>query len=271
LWTSWRTDPTDLELNAELRVVELGPKVAKPTWKTIKLPEPPYAVRESLEVHEASAGTQLVVQGRSGARLVTIKNDQVTPGLTLPPNAACIAGKDGTRAACAETQRRTVKDGKCNRAEYSIDLRFYGATVAATPAQPNYEYWSNTGIPDANAPAAWERAKDASLVKCSAPEFGGLRDALSAWCADPKHKPTADQGYLAFCDQKEATSLLSQAKSCTARANDCSPAPSFDMPSVDKKSFERGKRVEFRYLNCSVWFARSGKAWRVADHECEGE
>lgn len=269
--SGWRKDPTALELNPELRVVDLGPKVAQPAWKMIKLPEPPYVHRDWLEVHETSAGTQLVVQGRTGARLVTLKNDQVTPGTSLPKNASCVATHDGTRAACAETQRRVIKEGKCNRGEYSIDLRLYGASVAGSPAQPSYAYWNTAPIADAGAPAAWERARDAALLKCSMPEFAPLRDALSAWCTDPKLKPTADQGYLAFCDEKEATSLLSQAKTCTARANDCSPAASIDLPSVDRKSFERGKRVELGYLNCAVWFTRSAKGWRVVDHECEGD
>jgi hypothetical protein len=252
------------------------PRVAKPpSWQSVKLSAPPYGRNRYLDVHTRESGVQLMAQGKT-AKLVTLaleKSARVTQELEVPRYSTCLGLSDGTQAICAETKSDNAADPACpQQSTKSITLNFYGQPVLRAIANTkSYDYWASGAIPDARAPAAWSLELERTLVRCTAPEFRDLRDALTAWCTNPATKPSESQGHRAFCEREEPQSLLSQATNCSDLPAKCGPAPLVRVPAVDRLEFERGERVEFNHMNCSVWFSRNAKGWRVVDRDCTGE
>jgi hypothetical protein len=279
LFSSWRNSVMSFELAPTLKTIDIASEPTKgakpPSWQSLKLSAPPYSRNRYLDVHTREGGVQLVVKSQP-AKLVTLaseKNARVTQQLDLPRNPTCLPLSDGTQAICAETESEKAGDPECpQQGTKSIRLSFYGQPALQPAANAkSYDYWSSGPIPDARAPAAWSLEHEKALVRCTAPEFQGLRAALTAWCTTPATKPSESAGYRAFCELEEPQSLLSQAIHCSDLPAKCGPVPLVRVPAVDRAEFERGKRVELNHMNCSVWFARNAKGWSVVDRDCTGE
>jgi len=279
LFTAWRKSPVSFDLASSMNIAELSAsdgtkRSSVGVWKTVALPAPPRVDNRRIDVTVGGTGVHVILQGSAGAKLVTLaslENARVVRELDLP-NLGCIPALDGAGAVCVESKRSPTTGTSCPRETTSIRVASYGTSpLRGVPSTDKFEFWASGAIPNARAPAAWALEREKSLLRCGSPGFSALRDALAAWCASADTKTTAAQGHNAFCDLAEPTSLLAQAKSCSDGTKTCGSPSLESVPAVDRAEFDRGKRVEFTHLNCSVWFSKAAKAWSVVDHECAGE
>lgn len=279
LFTAWRKSSVSFDLASSMNIAELsavdGSERSKAgAWKTVPLPAPPRADNHRTDVTVTAAGVHAALKAAAGTKLVTlasIENPRVVSELNLP-DLACIPTTDASGAVCVGAKRSPTAGTACPRETTEIRVVSYGPSpTRIVPSERKFEFWSEAAIPNARAPAAWVVTREKSLLRCGTPGFAELRDALYGWCANTETKPTLSQGHVAFCDLAEPTSLLAQATTCSDGTQACGPPPPDNIPSVDRIEFERGKRVEFSHLNCSVWFSKGAQGWAVVDHECSGE
>jgi hypothetical protein len=278
LFSGWRKSATSFDLAPLVNVAEIRDKEPAPkgrAWKTVKLSAPPYIERGRLDVYPKGDDYQVVVRGARAASLVTITADALTSkstSLSLPRFASCVPLSGGEQASCSEIRRNTTVSGACENITTEIKVSTHGTDVSSGLTRTaGSSFWLVRPVPDADAEPTWVRERERSLVRCTAAEFRPLQDALREWCENTSTRPSVANGFRAYCDTAESESLLSQATNCGTKPRECGPSPLENIPSVSREDFERGKRVELGYMNCSVRFSRVGTRWQVADHECEGE
>jgi hypothetical protein len=149
-----------------------------------------------------------------------------------------------------------------------VDIKVYGTGASAVPLG-GQEFWESGVLADVDAPSEAEMARRASRLSCGEPGWEKLRKALQVFC----HAHAADNaGNLeAFCAADQEGALLYQATHCTNLPKSCPTSRRAIAPSVDRREYERGERVELSAMGCSVWFARQAGDFQVVDRECGGD
>jgi hypothetical protein len=253
-----------------------------PAWQTIALPAAPFPSYERLDMIERGDHYELMVQDDDSARFVAIsgfETAQPTQRPALPNFAHCIPDSDNQQVACLTTRMREVPQPTCKELTWDIDLAFYGesqSTETQARSRSDVAFATGAAIPNPDAPAHWQVAEEQQRLRCTAPEFQPLREAIARWCSTPEMQASQeDNSYAAYCDPQDPQSLLAWATSCNSEPERCGPPPLSNIPSVDREEFEAGERVEFARMNCSVWLSRTEspdqKTWEVVDRECGGD
>jgi len=267
--------PTSSQLASELMLLDLTQlDTTKPEWRWIGLPAPPRTPLingERLAAHARAGGIDVLIARKATSQLIhlDLASGQTEPVLDVGlAERECLLAPSAKRAVCAAA-RPNDPTSSCSNMPSRVELSFYGESGAVAAAS-RQTYFQTGAIPDPDAPAAAQKARRATRVSCGEPGWSDLRKALEMFCsAEPRTGNAAR--YKSYCAADAEGSLLYQVQRCTNLPKGCPPSRRGSVPSVDRRQYERGERVELSYLGCAVWFAKKAGEFQVVDHECAGD
>jgi len=298
--------PQDYELQQKVSVASIGATGALPEssrWLTLALPAVPHHLslpEYPFGAYASSAGVRVLVKESAAAWAfvgldLTAGEVHSLPGAAkLPSLDPCVPSGDGRRALCVAS-KVTPRVPECKARTTRLDASFVGASGSAPTGSPGAapvrtagQYFASGGasIPDPLAPSKEEAAERRSQLWCGEPGWDRLRKAIENYCVDLRHQRDASrkksqaaalaETLSAYCSD-QPDSLLYQAQNCTDQPPACEHAALSNVLLVDRNEFEHGTdRLVMDVFNdtCQVWFQEShgeAGAWRLVDHECNGD